>query len=450
MTSFEYGATGGFRLGYENGSNHRPVVLDWKGGKRPDWLRLRYLQNGAGLFSVGEEPYHHWFDGLALLKQFDIGDDIVYRARFLESPDFLTSSRRDKISYTEFATVPARNLWQRVWCTVNPGAQQGQNASVNLQKIANEVVAIGDQPGGMLVTPGTLKSPRAFDIDKFLLMTSTPHPQRDEARRAWVNVGIGVSLKGVGYNVYFLRDGSHRPDPIVFIPRSRPAFLHSVAMSERYVVLSEMPYLVDLPRMLTLGLRNKPGIDAVDWRGDEPLTLFVIDKAERKVVARVEAPASFYFHATNAFDDGDDVVVDLCTYPDDEVIRELYLARLQGPTGGEISPAALVRYRVNVPTGRVTMDPITDASVEFPRGNPHNDNRPYRYTYALSINTAVPNDAANQLVKVDVTTGDTKTWFEPACYPGEPLMVPRPSRLPRMMAWCSAWCSTPRSRRRCC
>ena len=70
--------------------------------------------------------------------------------------------------------------------------------------------------------------------------------------------------------------------------------------------------------------------------------------------------------------------------------------------------AALVRYRVNVPTGRVTMDPITDTSVEFPRGNPHNDNRPYRYTYALSINTAVPNDAANQLVKVDVTTGDTE------------------------------------------
>ena len=134
-----------------------------------------------------------------------------------------------------------------MWCTVNPGAQQGQNASVNLQKIANEVVAIGDQPGGMLVTPGTLKSPRAFDIDKFLLMTSTPHPQRDEADSAWVNVGIGVSLKGVGYNVYFLRDGSHRPDPIVFIPRSRPAFLHSVAMSERYVVLSEMPYVVDLP-----------------------------------------------------------------------------------------------------------------------------------------------------------------------------------------------------------
>ncbi len=429
MIPAENPTTGGFRLGYENGSEHGPVTLQWRGRQRPDWLRLRYIQNGAGLFSIGDEPYHHWFDGLALLRQFEIGAEVVYSGRFLESQDYLTSSRRQQISYTEFATVPARNLWQRVWCTVNPGAQQGHNDSVNLQPIQDELVAIGDQKGGTLVDPGSLRTPGEFDIHKFLMMTSTPHPQRDDERRGWVNLGIGATLKGFGYHVYLLRDGSHRPEPIVFIPRSRPAFLHSVAMSQRYVIVSEMPYLVSLPKMFTLGLRNKPGIDAVDWKGSEPLTLFVIDKEKRKIAARVEVPAMFYFHATNAFDDGDDVVIDLCTYPDDTVIDELYLARLRGPHGGHISPATLVRYRVHVPSSSVTHDVITDASVEFPRGNPHNDNRPYRYTYALSINPAVPNDAANQLVKVDVTNGATATWFEAGCYPGEPLMVPRPGAI---------------------
>jgi beta,beta-carotene 9',10'-dioxygenase len=32
----------------------------------------------------------------------------------------------------------------------------------------------------------------------------------------------------------------------------------------------------------------------------------------------------------------------------------------------------------------------------------------------------------NQLVKVDVTTGDARVWQESGCYPGEPVFVERP------------------------
>jgi carotenoid cleavage dioxygenase-like enzyme len=419
--------TGGFRLGYENGSEHDPTTLEWSGDARPEWLRLRYVKNGAGLFSIGDEPYEHWFDGLALLKQFDIGpEEIVFSSRFLDSEDYVESTRRNGIRYTEFATVPDRSLWERLWCTLNPNAQFGDNDSINLQVVDGDVLAIGDLPSGLEIDPGTLGTGGKVSMDKLLMMTSTPHPQRDDARKAWFNIGIGATLRGFGYHVFSVPDGSRRREPVVFIPRSKPAYMHSVGMSDRYIVVGEHPMYASLARFFTLGLRNKPVLDAFKWGPTDPLTLFIVDKADKTVAARVEAPARFYFHHTNVFEEGDDVVIDLCTYPDDRVIDELFLVRLRGPYGGETSQATLIRHRVNLPTGKLTLETLTDTSVEFPRTNPNHLHHAYRYTYAVGINSAVPNDHSNQLVKVDVASGDVKTWFEPGCYPNEPFMVPRP------------------------
>ncbi len=413
-------------MGYYSGQAHPSTALEWIGDARPEWLRLRYMKNGAGLFEVGEEAYLHWFDGLALLKQFDIGDEITYRSEFLDSEDYVTSTKREKISFTEFATVPDRSALERLWCTINPNAQFGDNDSINLQVVDGEVLAIGDLPSGLEVAPDTLGTGRKVPLEKLLLMTSTPHPQRDEARKTWYNTGIGASWKGFGYHVFGVKDGSHRPDPVAFIPRMTPAYMHSVGMTSRYVVVGEHPMFASLPKFFTLGLRNQPVVNAFDWKGDHPLTLYIVDKDEKRVAAKVEAPAIFYFHHTNVFENGEDVVIDLCTYPDDRVIRELYLSNLRGPKGGNTTPAKLLRHRVNMKTKKVTVEPLTDRSVEFPRMNPGHMYGDYRFTYAVSINPAITNDHSNMLVKVDVATGETKSWFEEGCYPNEPFMVPRP------------------------
>ncbi|NNC77845.1 MAG: carotenoid oxygenase family protein [Woeseiaceae bacterium] len=427
MPTTDQNLIGGFRLGYQNGAEQDATKLEWTGSPWPDWLRLRYLKDGAGLFSLGEDKnYKHWFDGLALLKQFDIGDDITFRARFLKSPDFQKSTSSGKISYTEFATVPDRGILKRLWCTVNPNAQFGINTATNLQAIDGQIIAIGDLPKGMAIDPDTLATNEEWDIKKWTLLTSTPHPQRDEARKAWYNLGIGMTLRGFGYHVYCLSDGSHKPEPITFIPRSKPAYMHSVAMTERYMVVAEHPMYASLAKFFTLGIRNQPIINAFNWNGDKPLTFFIIDKAEKKLAARVEAPAHFYFHSTNAYEDGDDVVIDLCTYPDDKVIKKLYLDYINSADGGETSPTKLIRHRINLKTKKLSLEQLTDASVEFPKSNPHVMHKEYRYTYAVGINPAVPNDHTNQLVKVDVASGDVKSWFEPGCYPNEPFMVPRP------------------------
>ncbi len=69
---------------------------------------------------------------------------------------------------------------------------------------------------------------------------------------------------------------------------------------------------------------------------------------------------------------------------------------------------------------------LSDASLELPRIDYRERNtRPYRYVYGAGSEgeDAAP-DFLNQLVKVDVESGEARTWFEPGSYPGEPVFVP--------------------------
>jgi carotenoid cleavage dioxygenase-like enzyme len=52
----------------------------------------------------------------------------------------------------------------------------------------------------------------------------------------------------------------------------------------------------------------------------------------------------------------------------------------------------------------------------------------YRYVYAVSIHPQQRQGFYNQLLKVDVETGATQTWYQPGCYPGEPIFVGKPGR----------------------
>jgi carotenoid cleavage dioxygenase-like enzyme len=55
--------------------------------------------------------------------------------------------------------------------------------------------------------------------------------------------------------------------------------------------------------------------------------------------------------------------------------------------------------------------------------------RPYRYVYGAAVDTDTggePADFLDQIVKVDVESGEFTTWHEPAAYPGEPVFVPSP------------------------
>jgi beta,beta-carotene 9',10'-dioxygenase len=74
----------------------------------------------------------------------------------------------------------------------------------------------------------------------------------------------------------------------------------------------------------------EPFIASYRWHAGEGTRFRLVDRSDGSVVT-VEGDPCFAFHQTNAFDDGDAVVIDLCAYPDAAIVEGLGLERLRGP-----------------------------------------------------------------------------------------------------------------------
>jgi carotenoid cleavage dioxygenase-like enzyme len=117
----------------------------------------------------------------------------------------------------------------------------------------------------------------------------------------------------------------------------------------------------------------------------------------------------------------------VCAYEDPSIVQALCLDRLRA--GGTLAVAPqLRRYRVPLGGGRgARSEPLVAEPMELPRIDYRTRNaRPYRYAYGAGVTSGA--GFINQLVKADIESGQTRTWREEGCYPGEPVFVPSPDQ----------------------
>ena len=132
----------------------------------------------------------------------------------------------------------------------------------------------------------------------------------------------------------------------------------------------------------------------------------------------------------NAFERDGEIVVDLVAYPDAGVIGRTFLAQLRHPGAvGEHSPTDLRRYRLSLDRQTLREERLGAVGIELPTINYARCNM-HDYTVAYGVLSAAtcgePYAVADHLVRVDVRTGETRTWSATRCYPGEPIFAAAP------------------------
>ena len=115
-------------------------------------------------------------------------------------------------------------------------------------------------------------------------------------------------------------------------------------MSSRYLVIAEFPFVVN-PMSLLLWLR--PYIENFRWKPGRGTRFHVIERTTGRAVGSYEADPFFAFHHVNAFEDGDDLVVDLVGYDDASIIDAFYVNRLED-AANELPVGTLRRFRLPV------------------------------------------------------------------------------------------------------
>jgi carotenoid cleavage dioxygenase-like enzyme len=210
------------------------------------------------------------------------------------------------------------------------------------------------------------------------------------------------------------------PRAIGSLPVKEPAYMHSIGLTERWLVLAEFPLVVN---PLALALSGRPYIENYRWKPELGTRFTLVERSTGESIGGFQSDPCFAFHHVNAYDDGEEVVVDICAYADAGVIEDLYLDPLR--SGAKpLANAELTRFRLRPADRSVTRERLSETKLELPRINYGRCNeRPYRYVWG---NDNGPSGWIERIAKIDTSDGSARSWSQDGCFPGEPVFVARP------------------------
>ncbi len=391
-------------------------------GAFPDWLTGSLLRNGPGSWTVGKDSLSHWFDGFALLHHFSFNAGRVrYASRFLESDARQRAIDDGELAAREFATDPCRSIFRRVHTLFDQQNMLTDNANVSVQRLGDRFIAMTETPLPVVFDRDTLtRSGVAYEAPGPI---TTAHPHYERGTGALINYAAHLGVRS-SYRFYSVDAETADVSELARVPVREPAYMHSFGITEKYFVLTEFPLVVNPMR---LALSDQPFIANYRWKPEQGTRFTVVDRRSGSIVARIRGEACFGFHHINAYEEGNDLVVDICVADDASLIDDLYLDRIRGRLAGSTrdpltSPFA-TRFRLDLARSTVTSTRLSAEPLEFPTVN-HRRVRERPYTKLWGVG----HDGVwlDRILALDVTTGKTQTWQEPGTYPGEPIFVAHP------------------------
>jgi len=223
------------------------------------------------------------------------------------------------------------------------------------------------------------------------------------------------------YMHYGVVDASRKLVHYTPIELPGPRLPHDMAFTDRYAILNDLPLFWD-PQALDQGAY------AVRFFHELPSRFAIVPRrGANEDVRWFEAKPTYVLHWINAYEEGDEVVLDGYTQDPRRGVRTSGL-----PDG--LTPFSMLdinaigahayRWRFNLVTGEVKEGPLEDGISEFGMINPAFAGKPYQYTWAM---TAKPGwFLFDGLMRMDVHTGERQHYqFPDGVYASESPMAPR-------------------------
>ncbi|WP_435099511.1 carotenoid oxygenase family protein [Halorubrum sp. N11] len=410
----------GWRLGFQTQREElRDVALDAT-APFPDWLDGTLVCNGPGQFEVGDTDLTHWFDPLAMLRGFRFDDGAVsYTNRFVRSEDFRVAREHGSIRRSLPGTPADDSAVARLYRALTGAFQD--NPSIGVVGLGDRLYAVTESPIGIEIDPETLETVGRRDLTAGLDADTTLGHTHVEDGTQW---GLAADFGRKSAYTLFRRDAGDAPTPITrLVFDSHPPYIHAFALTERYAVIPASTVGVDFGRLSRGIARGATFLDAIAPRDAEP-SFHVVDRATGEHVAAVPADQFFIYHFANAYEDGDEVVVDAVAYEDETAVTGLTLSNLRSDEP-DLPRGDFVRFRLPLDGGGVRRKRLLRGPVEFPTINYGQRNgRAYQYAYLAAIDHG---SLPTAIAKVALAGPTTRTWSEPDLHPGEPLFVPAPT-----------------------
>lgn len=387
-------------------------------GDVPKWLSGTLVRNGPIKVMIDGQSNVHWFDGLAMLHAFSFKEGTVtYSNKFLRSDAYEAVFKQGSLKYIGFACDPCRSLFKKFLTFFIPQSPLIQNANVNVAKIADQYVALTEVPLPVKFDLKTLETLGVLDYQDELPKDKcweSAHPHLNS-----INYLIQFGRKS-HYIIYQIEAGSSARKVIAEVPVEEPSYMHSFAITENYVILTQYPFVV---KPLDLILKNQPFIKNFSWQPQKGTQFLVVNRKNGEIVGKYGTRPFFAFHHANAFEKEGTIYLDIVTYEDAKIIGNLHV---NNEPHDDSSHTQLERFALC--NGVITPEILLSKSSEFPRINDKYDGKPYNYLYLVGFSDEHKNEfpSAQGLYKINTTTKEVIVWFEKGCSAGEPVFVATP------------------------
>lgn len=380
-------------------------------GEIPADLQGLYVRNGPNPRYPTEGRYH-WFDGDGMLHaiQFEDGK-ATYRNRWIQTDDLKAETAAGTALWQGMAEPRGNNpndgRRRRLKDTANTDVLFHNGNLIALWYLAGDPYAIDPltlETIGRETWGGTLES------------CVMAHAKVDPRSGEFVFYDYGPTPPYMSYGVVS-PDGFVKHHTEIDIPG--PRMPHDMAITENYSILMDLPLVVDKAAAAA-------GRHRLEFLADTPARFGVIPRHGRgETIKWFEAEACYVYHGINAYEEGDEIVLDVCRFrlPGPAAID------LKGPLASILNylrlDAYVHRYRFNMRTGTTKEEMINDRNTEFPMIHPSRFGEDYRYAYNVSINSDVVM-YFDGLVKYDMTDGSEERYeFGDGRYGSEAPFAPR-------------------------
>ncbi|MGW4142641.1 carotenoid oxygenase family protein [Streptomyces mirabilis] len=371
-------------------------------GRVPRELNGRFLRNGPNVLGLEDPRAHHWMLGEGMVHGVRLRDGRAewYRNRWVRS-----ASVAKKLGEPYAGPVPPDDFP----CNTHVIGYRGRILA--LQESGPLPYELDHELG----TVGT------YDFRGTLEGAFTAHTKFDAAAGELHAIAYYPTWDHVRHQVI---DHTGRVARTTRIPVADAPMMHDFALTEKYVVIFDLPITFD-----PAGAERGDLVPYV-WNEKHPTRVGLLPRAGGEV-RWFEVDPVFYSHTLNAYDEGSSVVVDMTTYP-----APFYVAGRgsDGPYGA--GTASLERWTIDVAHGRVRTRTLDDRPQEFPRVHEALVSRRHRYAYTaaaadmtlayLTTDGNPPDRAfANALIKHDLLRGTTQVHRLPRdAAAGEAVFVP--------------------------
>lgn len=384
-------------------------------GEIPRDLCGAYMRNGPNQVFPPRSK-HHWFDGDGMVHTVVFKDGKAsYRSRFVRTDHHRANA------------AAGREQWPGYMGRPDPNAPAGAGSDGWLKDSANtdlvfhngEVLALWYQAGvPVRIDPATGETLGAQTFGGRLKRQVSAHAKSDPATGELFFFDYNTTPPYMTYHVVSAA-GEMVNEVAIDVPG--PRLPHDMALSANYAILHDLPLFWD-PDLL-----ERHGLHKVTFFDDIPSRFAVIPRHGSKEDIRwFEAEPGYIYHTTNAYEDGDWLVMEGCRVtdpcPDSPDGGGLY-ARMMAFL---LLKARFHRWKFNLRTGETKEEWLDDRNTEFPTFNMDRQGVRSRYTYHVSIPTDRETMVFDGLVKYDTETGSSSSLtFPDGWYGSETPFAPR-------------------------